>query len=88
MKILKTCSCGFEHKDLPPTTKYGGDDAFKGFYFNCQCGSTLFVPEATEKARVESLIAEARKSPAVAHADVSFANEYWPTIQRKIGGVK
>jgi hypothetical protein len=89
MRNLKTCACGAEHKDLPPTTKYHSDDAFAGFYFNCQCGSTLFVPEALEKARVEALLNEARKSPAVAHAEVTYAKDiqphYFLSLQRRLG---
>ena len=85
MKALRICSCGFEHKDIPPVAKFGGDGLLMGYYFNCQCCSTIFIPESVERQRVEDMLKEVRKSPAVAHADVSFSHDFQENIKR-LGG--
>lgn len=41
----KACSCGKVHKVIPADAKVQceGDD-LDGVYFDCACGSTLFIP--------------------------------------------
>ncbi len=41
---VKTCSCGLEHFTIPHDAKENASgDIQSGFYWNCFCGSTLFV---------------------------------------------
>lgn len=47
--IHKLCSCGHLHTALPPDAKHHTDPdsaELTGFYFDCACRSTLFVPDA------------------------------------------
>lgn len=45
-QIDKTCTvCGTHHDCLPETAKYQSGDALTGYWFNCQCDSTLFIPD-------------------------------------------
>jgi hypothetical protein len=42
---VKACSCGEKHKQIPVGARLvnNGDD-LDGFYWDCHCKSTLFVP--------------------------------------------
>jgi hypothetical protein len=40
---MKTCSCGIHYKALPSNTIFAPTAAAPGWYFNCACGSTLFM---------------------------------------------
>ncbi len=40
----RECSCGRIHESVPNTARLGGDGLLRGLYFECPCGSTLFVP--------------------------------------------
>lgn len=38
------CSCGEEHYLVPANAKESFEDRFSGYYWNCSCKSTLFLP--------------------------------------------
>lgn len=38
------CSCGEEHDLIPSTAKESFEGPFAGYYWNCPCKSTLFLP--------------------------------------------
>ncbi len=44
LKIKKTCSCGRKFDSIPANAKYFDGEGFEGYYFNCECKSTLFFP--------------------------------------------
>ena len=52
MIINKTCSCGKKWLHLPETarTQFSSDE-LAGHYFECDCGSTLFIPFEKESER-------------------------------------
>jgi hypothetical protein len=42
---MKTCTCGKHYETIPPEAKYLNDGSeFSGYYWNCECKTTLFVP--------------------------------------------
>lgn len=44
-RFVKTCSCGLSFIAIPETAKYhASGDVFEGWYWDCVCRSTLFVP--------------------------------------------
>lgn len=50
MTIIRQCSCGKPHLKIPENAKFhDSDDSFAGYYFNCSCGSTIFVPKEKVK---------------------------------------
>ena len=42
----KTCSCGQAFDRLPVGATHSDDDGFGGYYWNCDCKSTLFIVES------------------------------------------
>lgn len=41
----KICSCGVKHLLVPFAARYMDDDSeLSGYYFECSCLSTLFIP--------------------------------------------
>lgn len=45
-EINKTCSCGKPHPTLPLDAKFFRDEEsspLSGYYWNCECGSTMFL---------------------------------------------
>jgi len=56
LKETKTCSCGKTHTETGVDYKISFDELFAGFYFNCECKSTLFVkPTGVVKSEEQSL---------------------------------
>ena len=45
LKFKKTCLCGREYKTVPPKARYFGGKDFPGYYFECECKSTLYWPD-------------------------------------------
>lgn len=44
------CSCGRAHFEIPKTARFQNEgDALDGWYFECACRSTLFIPLADPK---------------------------------------
>lgn len=44
------CSCGKVHETIPASAVYQDDPYMGGWYFNCTCGSTMFVQVEKEAA--------------------------------------
>lgn len=45
-KCFKTCSCGRIHSVVPAIAKYQHDGSdLSGWYWNCDCNSTLFLAD-------------------------------------------
>lgn len=42
----KTCSCGQAFDRLPVVATHSDDEGFGGYYWNCDCKSTLFIVES------------------------------------------
>ena len=43
--MSKTCTCGKHFESIPKNARFhSSDDEFEGWYWDCSCGSTLFVP--------------------------------------------
>lgn len=42
--LIKICSCGKAHEVDALSVDVTGEELFAGYYFNCECKSTLFVP--------------------------------------------
>lgn len=42
---MKTCGCGNHYEEVPSFAKYSPDPWLGGYYWECVCGSTLFVPD-------------------------------------------
>lgn len=40
----KVCGCGEVYDRLPEGTKLSDDEGCGGYYWNCSCNSTLFIP--------------------------------------------
>jgi hypothetical protein len=41
---MKTCSCGRSFVSVPQTAQYFSDDGLAGWYWNCSCRSTMYLP--------------------------------------------
>lgn len=45
MKTIKVCNCcNNEFNKIPENAKYSDDKELGGAYWNCDCGSTMFIP--------------------------------------------
>lgn len=46
MRIQKRCTCcGHRFERIPEDARFHDDNSpLRGFYWECRCGSTLFVP--------------------------------------------
>lgn len=52
VKINKTCSCGKPHPTMPDKFRLMDEDnIFDGAWFECSCGSTMFVPKVKLEPR-------------------------------------
>jgi hypothetical protein len=48
---MKRCACGIIYKGVPSFADlHASGDDLAGFYWNCACGSTLFLPWRTTRA--------------------------------------
>lgn len=72
-KLDKSCGkCNKKHTKLPEKTKYNEH----GAWFNCECGSTLFVPNRKlRKLSLTAIIEILKNHPDVAFLDVTMAKE-------------
>ena len=44
--MTKACACGRIHREIPSgATTFESGDELAGTYWNCACGSTLFLPK-------------------------------------------
>lgn len=41
---LKICSCGREFHSMPAKAKYNPAEGLRGWFWECSCNSTLYVP--------------------------------------------
>lgn len=57
-RIKRTCSCGRVHDIIPATARYQKSalegDPLAGWYWECECGTTLFIPEKNLKTYIEA----------------------------------
>lgn len=44
--MIKECKCGIGYDKIPYTSKLNIDGHADGWFWNCSCGSTLFMPLA------------------------------------------
>lgn len=58
IQIEKTCSCGKRHTEVPKTARVSHDPGLGGLYWECSCGSTLYVPLRVLKQRALDRCAE------------------------------
>lgn len=80
-KPLKVCGCGTSYSKLPETAKLFKDENpdFCGYWFNCACRSTLFVPETDVKAPHPSLWKLALSALVLVFASGCATGFYYPT---------
>jgi hypothetical protein len=41
---IKVCACGKQHFVIPAGARFSADAVLGGYWFECACHSTLFVP--------------------------------------------
>jgi hypothetical protein len=54
--MAKKCGCGKWFLNVPSNARVSRDPALGGVYWECTCGSTLFVPMRKLKANTEGAI--------------------------------
>jgi hypothetical protein len=47
---VRICSCGKHHPLIPTHARYLADDELSGWYWECTCGSTLFLQDKRRAA--------------------------------------
>lgn len=54
-EVNKSCSCGIEHKHMPSNTRvYEKGNVIHGYFWECECGSTLLIPLDKKGGRDEN----------------------------------
>ncbi len=48
-KKCNTSECDKAWIVVPKTARYGGNGPLKGWYWECNCGSTMFLPKDLKK---------------------------------------
>lgn len=59
---IKKCACGLEHFEIPADATWVAEkNSFPGVYWNCHCGSTLFLPASRFPQHIDAILRPVEK---------------------------